>query len=500
MSNQNKQKDTITKEQWLSQLKTLSYSNEMNLVASMYIETNYFHKYDLYINNLTNKIPKTYFSILKGMISRGYSSIDEVSLEQYILTQSVKAQEVWKSIGGIDTIWDVISVVNTNNIAQYYEETLKYTAMFNLMDNGMDLYKHRDELNGISYLELSNFVTGLYSNVFSSVELGKDEVVDIKHDIKGMIEKADKGALRGVPYRSKLLTGVTHGMRKGEMTILAAKSGQGKTFLATNLMLTSMMTHKNKLMVIANEEDIEKWQREIITFIANNIVKKRNNDSNLFSKQRFYEGSFTKEEKELLEECEKELNKLVGDGYITFVNLTTFSMNKAIELIKEYSSRYGVDYYILDTLKLDNDVSSGGYKVDQSWLQLQQSSVKLYNTIKKSNRNAHVLLTYQLNKADKRHLTMDSLGMSKNVVDVASTVILARNVNNDEKESDGKNALKLRTSKGQPSKFIEDKDYMLLFVDKNRAGISSGSEIVLEVDKQHNIVKDAGFTNVPYDY
>ena len=315
-----------------------------------------------------------------------------------------------------------------------------------------------------------------------------------------MIEKADKGALRGVPYRSKLLTGVTHGMRKGEMTILAAKSGQGKTFLATNLMLTSMMTYKNKLMVIANEEDIEKWQREVITFIANNIVKKRNNDPNLFSKQRFYEGSFTKEEKELLEECEKELDKLVGDGYITFINLTTFSMNKAIELIKEYSSRYGVDYYILDTLKLDNDVSSGGYKTDQSWLQLQQSSVKLYNTIKKSNRNAHVLLTYQLNKADKRHLTMDSLGMSKNVVDVASTVILARNVNNDEKESDGKNALKLRTSKGQPSKFIEDKDYMLLFVDKNRAGISSGSEIVLEVDKQHNIVRDAGFTNVPYDY
>ena len=57
---------------------------------------------------------------------------------------------------------------------------------------------------------------------------------------------------------------------------------------------------------------------------------------------------------------------------------------------------YDVKYFVLDTLKLDND--TGSHVSDKSWLVMQQNMVRLYNVIKESSLNVHVWVTAQLSK------------------------------------------------------------------------------------------------------
>ena len=189
------------------------------------------------------------------------------------------------------------------------------------------------------------------------------------------------------------------------------------------------------------------------------------------------------------------LNEMLANGLIKFVNFSTFSMNKSIKLIRKYATQNSIKYFIIDTLKLDNDVGSN--VTELAWLQLQQNMVKLYNVIKPTAKNVHVWVTYQLNKSVRaRFLDQSALGMSKNVADVVSTLILVRNALESEK---GANGLKVKRADGRSVELSEEKEYMIAFIDKNRQG-STSSQIVWRVDKGRNIMKDVGFTKVSQDY
>lgn len=472
-------------------------------VASIYSDINLYHKFPvdskmLLGSNTSLKPFKLFYGIAERMIHDGYTTLDAISVDSYVQSKLTEAtQKKYNEYGGFETILKVSELVSTDNIDKYYDDVLKYSALLRLEGKGISIQKHWAHIKPLNYKELSDYISGEYSEVFADVELGGDEVVDIVSDIDKMLSEADKGALNGIPYGSKILTAYTHGMRRGEMAILAARSGHGKTFLTTNIVLPELIKHRQRALIICNEEDIAKWQREMLTYVINNVIIKTHPDFKSFpkfSKQRFFEGRFTKQEWALLNTAKEYMENDIAEGYVLFVNLTTFSMDKAIDIIKQYSSKYGVRYYILDTLKLDNDIGSKSAG-DNSWLQLQQSSVKLFNTIKSSNRDSYVLLTYQLNKQNVRKLTMESLGMSKNIVDVASTVILARNLLEEEKDKD---KLKVTDASGEQVKLQEDYEYMILALEKNRAG-ASGREFVLRTDKAHNIIRDVGTTFVPSD-
>ena len=172
-------------------------------------------------------------------------------------------------------------------------------------------------------------------------------------------------------------------------------------------------------------------------------------------------------------------------------------MDKAIRLIKTMTVKKGIKYFIIDTLKLDND--AGSNVSDISWLQLQQNMVKLYNVIKPSAKNVHVWVTYQLNKTNRsRFLDQSSLGMSKNVADVVSTLLLTRKILATEKKQDA-NGLTVKSFENREVALDPEKDYRIVFIDKNRSG-STSKQIVLGVDMGRNIIRDVGYTIVPEDY
>jgi replicative DNA helicase len=165
------------------------------------------------------------------------------------------------------------------------------------------------------------------------------------------------------------------------------------------------------------------------------------------------------------------------------------------KIINKYSA-LGVKYFILDTFKAGDDYSN-----KQTWEEMMHDMRKLYDTVKPSNKNVHLWATLQLkkDKVGSRYLTQDNIGMSKNVVDVCSTVILMRQIREDEKDG-GKNAIKVYRLEGKngrtkiPVTLHEDKNYMIIFIDKNREGESGHFQIVVEINLGRNTYREVGVT------
>lgn len=103
-----------------------------------------------------------------------------------------------------------------------------------------------------------------------------------------------------------------------------------------------------------------------------------------------------------------------------------------------------------------------------------------------------------------RYYTQNNVGMAKNIVDVASTVIMVRDVFEDE-YTDEKRALKVYRLEGKNGKtkvqvkLDKDKTYQVVFVVKNQEGAANAYQMVINHDKSRNIIKEVGITNIMPD-
>lgn len=464
----------------------------MQYVVTLYSDVDLYDEYKVDPKNINNVHWRMYYMLLSQMIEKkGVTVIDEMSMELHMSGQKDKLQKLYENAGGWNTIAEGKEILETENIESYYREVLRYSAILKLHDAGFDIEGNWDDYMKLTYQELSDVISGTVDSIFSEIDMGGEKVKDIKSGIVGMIEEAHKGVNRGLPVASKILNSVINGQVLGNITMVGGVSGIGKTFVTLNQTLPSAIKEKEPLLIMCNEEDIDKWQREILIWVINNILKGD------MIKSRFYQGNFDKDEMELLRQATAWMKENIDDDLIRFVNFNQFSMAKSIKLIRKYATQFGIKYYIIDTLKLDNDI--GSTVGDNSWLQLQQNMVKLYNVIKPTAKNVHIWVTYQLNKSLKtRYLDQSALGMSKNVADVVSTLMLVRDVLETEKGGDAK-GLVIKRADGAKGQLSEDKDYMVVFIDKNRQG-STNNQVVWRVDKGRNIIKDVGFTRISQDF
>lgn len=468
-------------------------------VVSAFASIENYEEYQLDPTNLYDPHWRAYYAILCMMMKQGgFEKIDNFAVDNFVNTKGTdKLKKIYYEAGGFETIEEALEIVETDNIASYYQDVLRYGALTKMFKEGIRIDKKWDKLRKLTFTELTEYGEALIDDMFAGTETAIDKVYDIKDGIEKMIEDADKGINKGLPLFSNCLNSVVNGQVLGNITMLAGASGAGKTYLTLCMTMPSFIAEKEPLLIMCNEEDLAKWQRELLAWVINNVVVKEKEYRGMeFVKSRFYQGNFTKEEWMLLREAQAWVDKRVEDGLIKFVNFNSFSMSKAISLIRSYSTKHSFKYFIIDTLKLDND--AGSKISDNAWLMLQQNMVKLYNVIKPTNKNVHVWVTYQLSKSSKaRFLDQGSLGMSKNVADVVSTLLLTRKVLASEKEGSG--AIKVKRANKSEAILDPAKEYMLIFIDKCRSG-STSNQVVIRTDKGKNIIRDVGFTKIAEDY
>ncbi len=490
-------KDDNNKEELkaLKQIREYKLICESNIVSALWKHPDLYFMYDnLTLEMFSHNEWKVYFTIGKDIIVTEQKKVlDEMTVSLY-LEKHPKLREKYIEYGAFTSIELAKGYIEVDNIDGYVSELNKWNTLMNLSKNNFPISKRLKEFTDMSVEDIYNEYEAVLNHVFINVE-GEDKTYDIADGIDELIDKLDEGLAVGLEYyNSPILTEETGGSLLGNITLIGGISGVGKTALARNLLLPSIEATKEKIVIMLNEEGKEKWQRELLIWVANNIYKKD------IQKYKLRNGKYSPEFKDFLK---NKCGKWIKDHKKMFIlkPFQRYSTDKAIKCIKKYA-HMGVKYFILDTYKQDSNASN-----EQVWMNMQQNMVKIHDVIKSESLNVSITITFQLSKnsSKQRYYTQDNTGMAKNIIDVAATCIMVRGVFEDEFEG-GKRELKVYKMGGKngkskiPVKLSPDKHYQILFIVKNREGASNEYQIVSEHDLSRNIYKEIGICVVPVDF
>lgn len=491
--NQNKltafEKETIDVAKKVLEFKVAA---EANVVSILYKAPDKLLDTNLTLADFSENTWKVFFEILHSIVlAEKKNVVDELTIGLF-LEKHPKLKEKYDEYGGYATIQNAMAYIKVENFEGYVAELRKWRAVIQLCKRGFPVKERLSDYADMTaediYNEHSAYLNDVFVNIDSDVKS-----YDICYKIHDLIDKLDAGTAVGLPYYNMpILTKETGGQYLGSITLLGGISNAGKSTVARSTTIPSIIEKGEKIVIMVNEDSKEKWQREMLVWISNNILK--------FDLQKHVvrDGKYSPEVKEALHKAASWLEEKTKDHMITIIPFLQYQTSKAIKEIRKYAA-LGTSHFILDTYKLD-----AGKVSANSWMEMQQSMVAIKDAIKAEALNVHILITFQLEKGSSvmRYYTQNNIGMAKNIVDVASTCIMIRDVFEDEYEG-GKRALYVYRPEGKNSKIVQnltkDKKYQVFFIVKNQEGAANSYQIVCEHDKSRNIIKEIGITNISPD-
>lgn len=469
---------------------------EANIVSIYYKKPDLMYDFELKLEDFTENTWRVYWQIAYDIVIKEHKPIlDDVTIGLY-LEKHNKLKQKYDDYGGYETIEKATEYVKVENLSGYIAELNKWNTVLMMLKNKFPVY---DRLSEFADMSLDDIYVE-YEAILNHIFINADEDIQsysIEDNIDELIDELNEGFAVGLPYyEMPLLNKETGGQLTGNITLVGGLSNMGKTTLVRSMCIPASIKNGEKLVIIINEEGRKKWQREMLVWIANNIYK--------FDLQKFVvrDGKYSAEVMDMLRKCANWIKEKASDNTVTIIPFNKYRTEKAIKVIKKYAS-LGVKYFILDTYKADS-----GSRSDKMWLEMQQSMVDIYDTVKTDGgKDVHIVITFQLAKssARQRFYSQDNIGQAKNIVDVASTCLMIRDVFEDEYTGE-KNALKVYKLEGKngkskiPVNLDHDKHYQLIFIVKNREGAANNYQIVVEHDMSRNLLKEVGFTSVPVDF
>ena len=468
---------------------------EANVVSILYKNPDSIFETNLSLDEFNNNIWRVYWTIANDIIKiEKKSSLDDITVGLYLEKHS-KLRNKYEEYGGYDTIMNAGAYVKSENLYGYIQELRKWNSVIKLAKRGCPVKDRLSDYCDMTAEEIYNEWEAFINDIFVNVDCDVKSY-DISEGIYDLIEKLNEGLAIGLPYNNMdIITKETGGQYLGSITLVGGLSNVGKSTFARNATIPTAIKEKERVVVMVNEDGIDKWQRELIIYVANNIIKED------VQKHILRDGHYQEDTKALLYKAADWIVEQTKNHLITVIPFERYKTKTAIKTIKKYASM-GVKYFILDTFKMDaGDVS------DKSWLEMQQNMVEINDVIKPESKNLHILITFQLAKGSvkQRYYTQDNIGMSKNIIDPASTCIMIRDLYDDEYTGE-KRELKVYRLEGKngktkiPVKLDRDIHYQIAFIIKNREGSANRYQVVFSHDMSRNIMKEVGITNVPVDF
>lgn len=498
MAEKNQSKLTLLeKEQIETAKKILEYklSCEANIVSILYKVPDEFYNINLELKDFHNNVWRVFFQIAYDIIMIEKKKVlDDITIGLY-LEKHPKLKAKYDEYGGYNTISSAGGYVQIENLEGYINELRKWNVVIKLCKQGFPVKDRLSDYVDMSAEQIYDELEAFLNHTFVNID-NEFKSYDITHNIHELIESLDKGSAIGLPYYDMpTLTKETGGQYLGSITLLGGISNAGKSTFARSTTIPSILKQDEKIVIMINEDSLAKWQREMLVWICNNIL---NFD---IQKHTVRDGKYSTEVKEKLHEAATWLEEKTQNHTITVIPFLQYQTAKAVKAIKKYAA-LGVKYFILDTFKMD-----AGKVSANSWVEMQQSMVLIKDTIKAEALNVHILITFQLEKGSSvmRYYTQNNIGVAKNIVDVASTCIMIRDIFEDE-YTDEKRELKVYRLEGKngrtkiPVKLEKDKHYQVVFVVKNQEGAANAYQDVIEHDKSRNIMNEIGVTNVLPDF
>lgn len=492
---QSKMQDKIHKE-----ILTYKIPNEANVVGVFWKNSELYNEYKLNFNHFDNNkesnIWKVYYVIGREIVKEGKKKITDIEVGLY-LEKHPKLRKVYENSGGYDIIDELSAYIDLDNAEGYINEFNKWWALIELNNRGWLKYDNIKDY--IDYT--SDDIYKIYNAQFNDIFIHTSSNVksyNLCSDLDELIEDADKGRLRGLPlHNSPIIDNMIGGIRRGELYMLGASSGIGKSTTMIQWLFPTIIAENEKMVVLLNEQDEKKFRREYLAWIMNNVYGAK------FNKERWLQGHFTELEKDYLKKAVKYMKDIEERQNITIIPLQRYSVDLVIKLINKYSAM-NVNYFVLDTLKPSTESNNN----QQVWLEMQQDAVRLYDCIKPSANNVALWVNLQLTKAveHERFLGLSSIGVSKNVVDPASTFIAMRKLWNIEREGESNQVDIIEyfddDMKSKHKFSIESDNHInhnVFFVPKTREG-NGNFQVVSENNLDRNTYKEKGITFIEENY
>ena len=489
------------KEQIATGKKILEYKlpAEANVVSIIFKSPSVLYEsfVELKEDDFHNQCWKVFFQIAYNLlVVEKKRVLDSITIGLY-LDNHKDLKRIYDEYGGYDTIENSKKYVKVENFEGYVSELKKWKTILSLCKYGFPVHDRLQEFVQLTaediYNEYQIYLNHTFVNLNNNVKS-----YDICDGIYDLIEDLDKGSAVGLPfYDMPMLTAETGGQCAGTITLLGGISNAGKSTIARSVTIPSIIKYNEKVVIMINEDSFKKWQREMLVWVCNNILKFD------IQKHTVRDGNYTKDVKSHLYKAAEWLQEKTKNHVITIIPFTQYQTSNAIKELRKYASM-GVKYFVLDTFKMD-----AGKVSNNSWVEMQQNMVAIKDAVKSESLNVHILITFQLEKGSStmRYYTQNNIGVAKNIVDVASTCIMVRDIYEDEYTGSGsKKELKVYQLGGNNNqtkfevKLEKPNRYQVFFVVKNQEGAANAFQIVAKHDKSRNIIKEVGITNVLPDW
>jgi hypothetical protein len=290
-----------------------------------------------------------------------------------------------------------------------------------------------------------------------------------------------------------ILTALFQGIARVCLYEFGMHSGKGKSSFACATLVLSAIEQGEKICIIANEEGIESWMNLLITTILKYMFDYG------FDRQRWLQGRFSDEEKEMLNKAVEYLEDVRNKELLIFAPLQTYKMDIVKKIIKKHTF-LGCNYYVFDTFKQDKAGNNDG----NGWQAMMNNAMDLYDICKpveNGGLNIGLFVTFQLSKLslNKRYLDEGDFGISKGIIDCASVAVLSRAIRPDERTG-GKYPLEVYKYENDQKvivKLSDKKTYYIFWIVKNRRGKTNPYQVVAEVSLDHNYFNEIGMTFIP---
>ena len=497
-----KEATPFQKEQMKVAKEVLEYkvAAEANVVSIIFKVPEMIYGSGLTLELFNDEAWGSFFAIAYGiLITEKKGMLDDITIGLY-LDKHKDLKRIYEENGGYKTVVQARTYVEVENFEGYLLELKKWKYVLKLIKEGFPV---KDKLERYKDMTADEIYQELEFNL-SQLSIGTTENVKSYNGFEGIkeyVDLLDQKSEDGLPFNNApLLTAETGGFNiRGNIYGLGGSSGIGKSTMAFNYLVPSVIKNEMSMVFIVNEEDEKKIKRELLVWVANNVIIK--NKEERISKTEIRNGDFPAEQKEMLYKAAEWIENKKEKNGLMIIPLERYSVNTVVKIINKYSS-IGFDVFVLDTLKESCDA-----KTDEIYKSMMRDMVTLYDTVKPSAKNVGLFVTYQLGKAalKQRHFTNNEIGQAKSIVDVMSVNLMMRRPYEDEYEG-GAKELKCWRYEGTKKKTrVEFKlkrgcHYMITFIVKNRFGETDARQIVSECDLGTNVHRDIGYCIVPQDW
>lgn len=489
----------------IKEFKEPSIIHEQIFVGFLWGNPSLYSKYknhNIEKNTFTQTVWYFYYHVGKEMYDSGIRTFDDVTTYSFISsrpkTKGKTYNDFYVEYGEFNTIKELMDecTKEKDNDEYHFSEIQKYETLRKFQKEGLinvsdnTLIKKLCDMN---LKQMKTFFEYKQKEAFANINAGEIVQHYLIDDLEDTIKKLNEGEAMGLSFHdAHRLNRKVKGWKTGDLMYLVLSSGMGKTSFGTEKAILSLIENNEKGIMYGNEEGILKFRSLLLATVASKILKTPIN------REKMIEGNFDDKTLEKLNNAKDWLYEHRRD-MIIFYEMKKYRVEDVINKIELLRPK-GYKYVFLDTFKPDltgNEMAR--------WQQFSESAQNLHNCIKSDANDCAMLATVQLKIGKEyRYLDLSAIGKSLEIVEVASVVLMGRLLFSDE-YAGGSNELKpYNWVWNEPfGKYVkedfeikEDKQYMILFIAKNRHG-SVDEQIVYEVNYGINAWREVAYVQVP---